>query len=222
MKYISTIGILFLWLVSFKVNGQQRDSTDTDAEGKIFEKVDIEASFPGGEGAWRYFLERNLDGSVPVDKGAPAGLYTVWVQFIVDKEGNVTNIKALTNWGYGMEPEVIRIIKKAGKWIPASQNGKAVIAYRKQPVTFIVQVDGLDVKVNNDILYSGADNVVTINADKVKDKNLHVTISQGTITGSEGHYLVHVNTPGRAIIEIYNKNKKIGAVSFEVKPFSSH
>jgi hypothetical protein len=37
-----------------------------------------------------------------------------------------------------MEAEVIRVIKKSGKWIPATMKGKPVKAYRKQPITFIV------------------------------------------------------------------------------------
>src|SRR5690606_11459448 len=52
-------------------------------ENRIFEKVEIEASFKGGESAWRKFLERNLNPNVPVDNGAPEGVYTVYVQFVV-------------------------------------------------------------------------------------------------------------------------------------------
>jgi len=105
---------------------------------KVFEKVEIEASFPGGESGWRSYLEHNLNANTPVDHGAPAGSYTVWVQFIVDKEGQTSAFKALTNHGYGMEAEVIRIIKKSPPWTPATQDGRMVKAYRKQPVTFVV------------------------------------------------------------------------------------
>ena len=62
------------------------------------------------------------------------------------------------------------------------------------------------------------DNPITINAPKAKDKNLRVTISQGTITGSDDSYVARVTTEGRAVIEVYNKNKRLGAVSLEVKP----
>src|SRR5215470_9084886 len=81
-----------------------------DDENKIFEKVEVEAQFPGGDAAWRKFLERNLRGDVASENGAPAGVYMVLIQFIVDKEGNVSDIKPLTNWGYGMEKEVLRLI----------------------------------------------------------------------------------------------------------------
>ena len=108
---------------------------------KVFEKVEIQASFAGGEQGWRSYLEQNLNANTPVEKGAPAGSYTVWVQFIVDKEGKLSDFKALTKNGYGMETEVIRILRKSPLWSPAEQEGRKVKAYRKQPVTFVVIED---------------------------------------------------------------------------------
>jgi len=98
--------------------------------------VEIEAKFTGN---WEKFLTRNLNGNVPGDNGAPAGSYTVIIQFVVDLEGNVSDIKALTAHGYGMEDEAIRVLRKATKWEPAIQNGHNVKAYRKQPITFVVE-----------------------------------------------------------------------------------
>lgn len=110
-----------------------------DDENKIFDKVEIEASFPGGDSKWRQYLERNANGQVATDNGAPEGTYTTVVQFVVDKEGNISDVRALTNHGYGMEEEAIRVIKKGPKWSPAVQNGRQVKAYRKQPITFRVE-----------------------------------------------------------------------------------
>jgi periplasmic protein TonB len=107
-------------------------------ENKIFEKVEIEASFKGGEGAWRKFLERQLNPNAPIDNGAPEGTYTVYVQFVVSKDGSISDVKALTTHGYGMEAEAVRVIKKGPAWVPAVQNGRAVNAFRKQPITFQV------------------------------------------------------------------------------------
>ena len=112
-----------------------------DDENKIFDKVEIEASFPGGDSKWRQYLERNANGQVANDNGAPEGTYTTVVQFVVDKEGNISDVRALTNHGYGMEEEAIRVIKKGPKWSPAVQNGRQVKAYRKQPITFRVEAE---------------------------------------------------------------------------------
>ena len=84
-------------------------------------------------------MQQNLNPDVPTKKKAPAGTYTVIIQFIVDKEGNVTEPTALTNHGYGMEAEVLRVLKNSPRWKPAVQDGRKVRAYRKQPVIFQVE-----------------------------------------------------------------------------------
>jgi hypothetical protein len=105
---------------------------------KVFDKVEIEAAYPGGMDAWRKYLERNLNSQVPIMGKAPAGVYTVVIQFIVNLDGSVSDAKALTKHGYGMEGEAIRAIVKGGNWLPAIQNGRQVNSYRKQPITFVV------------------------------------------------------------------------------------
>ena len=114
---------------------KEADKPEAD---KIFDKVEIEASFPGGSSAWRRYLERNLDASIPEKQKAPAGNYTVVIQFVVNLDGTVSDVRALTNHGYGMETEAIRAIKKGPKWLPAIQNGRQVKASHKQPITYIV------------------------------------------------------------------------------------
>mgnify|MGYP003575634009 CR=1 FL=1 len=100
-----------------------------------FTKVEIQASYMGN---WKSFLERNLVGEVPVDNGAAPGIYTVVIQFVVDVDGSLSDIKPLTSIGFGMEQEAMRVIKKSGKWKPAFQMSREVKAYRKQPITFQV------------------------------------------------------------------------------------
>jgi len=104
-------------------------------EPDIFTAVEIDAKFNGN---WVKFLTRNLNPSIPIDNGAPAGTYKIIIQFVVDLDGNLSDIKALTNYGYGMEQEAIRVVKKANGWEPAFQNGRHVKAYRMQPITFVV------------------------------------------------------------------------------------
>ncbi|MGN7787948.1 energy transducer TonB [Niabella sp. 22666] len=104
-------------------------------EPEVFTRVEIDAMYPGN---WRGFLEKNLNGMTPVNNGAGPGTYTTIVQFIVDKDGTVSSLKALSKVGYGMEEEAMRVIKASGKWKPAVQNGREVKAYRKQPITFQV------------------------------------------------------------------------------------
>ena len=112
-----------------------------DNDNKVFERTEIEASFPGGVEGWRKFLTSSLNPIVPVDSGAKEGKYTVILQFIVNKNGSISNIKALTNHKFGMEEECIRVMKLSPNWNPAIQNGHIVTAYRKQPFTFVIADD---------------------------------------------------------------------------------
>ena len=105
-------------------------------EPEIWTVVQMPANYNGD---WIKFLTRNLNANVPVENEAPVGRYNVIIQFVVDKEGNVSDITALTNYGFGMEQEAIRVLKKAKGWKAGIQEGHAVSSYHKQPITFIVE-----------------------------------------------------------------------------------
>lgn len=116
------------------VEAPKQDVEDYDKE---FTSVQIEAQFPGGMPAWKRYLERNLNDRVVEENGGPPGKYTVIVSFRVDKDGNITEVKAENNPGYGTADEAVRVIKKGPKWSPAQQNGRAVIYRQRQSVTFV-------------------------------------------------------------------------------------
>ena len=190
-------------------------------ENIVLEKVEVESNFPGGNTMWRKYLERNLYILAPIDNGAPAGTYTVVVQFLVDTNGFISDVKPLTSFGYGMEEEVVRVIKKGPSWEPAIFKGKPVKAYRKQPVTFVVPEEGFDIITSKKyIFYTDTENEMLVNVDKVNSKDVEVRLSEGTITRGVGEaYMVKVTKPGHTILYIFNKkkNKLIGSVYFIVK-----
>jgi len=105
---------------------------------KVFTVVQIAAEFPGGLPAWSKYLERNLNRDLPVENGAPPGKYTVVVSFIVSKTGDISDVTADNDPGYGTKAEAIRVITKGPKWKPAVQNGRNVIYRHKQSITFQV------------------------------------------------------------------------------------
>jgi Gram-negative bacterial TonB protein C-terminal len=215
-----TITVLLLFIVTnnFAQTSPVPDSVANDTT--IFTKVDVEAAFPGGLEAWKKFLVKNLNAQVPSENGAGNGLYRVLVQFVVSKDGQISRIKTLTNYGYGLEQEVVRTIQKIERWEPAIVNGKPVNAYRTQPVVFMVLEDGFDIHCKERyILYTGTDNELTAEIRKVKGDNITLTISQGTITSlGDGKFIAHVNEPGQALITAYNKktNKELGSINFLV------
>ena len=103
---------------------------------KEFKTVQIEAKFNGD---WSKYLQRNLNAEVPTENGAPAGDYSVVVSFLVDKDGNISEVQALNDPGYGTAAEAVRAIQRGPKWIPAIQNGRNVIYRQKQKITFHVE-----------------------------------------------------------------------------------
>ena len=114
--------------------------------GIIEKKTEPEILDPGAiqvparyDGDWSKFLTRNLIAGVPVENGAPVGTYKVIIQFVVDQQGNVSDITPITNYGFGMEQEAIRVLKKAKGWKAGIQNGHEVKSYHRQPITFVVE-----------------------------------------------------------------------------------
>ena len=145
---ISSIFLLNFILFSNITRGQSND-IKSNSHDFIFSKIEVEADFPGGIEAWREFLSKNLNPNVPGDNACPAGKYNVIVKFIVNKEGYIDSIIPETNYGYGMEEEVIRVIKLSPKWKPAMQNGRKVKAYKRQPLMFVVEPEIEEKKNNN-------------------------------------------------------------------------
>ncbi|WP_394766930.1 N-acetylmuramoyl-L-alanine amidase [Ferruginibacter sp.] len=116
-----------------------RNNFDAKSDDKIFTKVENEPKFPGGDSAWKHYLQKNLNPAIPIYNGAPAGTYRVIVKFIVSKDGSISNIEPETKHGYGMETAAVELIEKGPKWKPAVQNNLIVTAYKKQPITFVIE-----------------------------------------------------------------------------------
>ena len=100
---------------------------------KTFLVVQIESSYPGGDHAWKRYLERNMRYSQDAIDNNIQG--TVVVQFIVDKDGNVSDVEAVSG-PEELRAEAVRVIRKSGKWTPAIQMGRNVKSYKRQPVKF--------------------------------------------------------------------------------------
>ena len=116
-----------------------KSSNDQMLEGvQIFTAVQEEPKFDGGKDAWAKFLQENLNKSLPVDKGAPPGKYTVVLSFIVDTKGKVSNVEAENDPGYGTAEEAVRVMKLSPNWIPAKQNGKPVVYKHKHTITYVI------------------------------------------------------------------------------------
>jgi protein TonB len=112
---------------------------DADEDG-MFLKVEKESEFPGGGAAWLRYLNKNL--RFPDDALNNEIDGTVMVQFIVDRDGIVSDVEVISGPEKGgLREEAIRVIRKSGKWTPAMQNGRFVKSDKRQPVTFHIGGD---------------------------------------------------------------------------------
>jgi hypothetical protein len=98
---------------------------------KFYTKVEVRSAFPSGDSAWAKSIESNINKSIGIGKGIKKGKYIVSVKFAVTKDGNLSDIACENDPGFGMCEEVIRVLKKTKKWVPAEQGGNKVREYRK-------------------------------------------------------------------------------------------
>lgn len=90
--------------------------------------------FPGGAEALKKFLARYLSTPDELEAGEKK---VVKVKFKVDKDGSVNTFEIITSGGDGFDDEVLRVVKKMPRWVPAIQNGVNVPVSYVLPVTFI-------------------------------------------------------------------------------------
>ncbi len=98
-----------------------------------FRRVEIESEFPGGVAGWTRFLNSNLTYPAKAVRKKIEG--TVVVQFIVDKNGVLSNIEAISGPEL-LQEAAVSVIRNSPHWKPAIQFGRKVKSYKKQPITF--------------------------------------------------------------------------------------
>lgn len=92
--------------------------------------IEVKPDFPGGIEKFYKFVGNNY--KTPEEEGLKGKVY---VTFVVEKDGSLTDIKVLRDIGYGTGAEAIRVLKKCPKWTPGEQNGKKVRVLYSLPIT---------------------------------------------------------------------------------------
>jgi protein TonB len=114
---------------------------DVSKDDEIYGEVTQEPSFPGGEAAWDKFLANNLKQNIAAENGLnKEGKYAVGLQFVVLKDGSISNPHCYTDPGYGMCEEAIRVMKYSPRWNPGINGSQAVNSYRRIEIIFYVSL----------------------------------------------------------------------------------
>ena len=121
---------------------QQRENiakTNQEANEKsgVFTIVEKSAQFKGGMGEFVRWLQANL--TYPDEARKMGVMGKVFVQFVVNSDGSVSDVKVIKGIGLGCNEEALRIMNMCPDWIPAQQRGIAVRQMLVIPITFNLQ-----------------------------------------------------------------------------------
>jgi protein TonB len=112
----------------------QKKTEDTN---EIFTNVEVLPTFPGGIEQFGKFLSKNLRyPPIARDNGIQG---RVFCNFVVEKDGSLTDIKVVRGIGGGCDEEAVRVLKSSPKWNPGVQNGRNVRVSYTIPIYFQLQ-----------------------------------------------------------------------------------
>jgi protein TonB len=115
-----------------------QEVADKGDEDMIFTVVEQKASFPGGFEAMMKFLQKNLKYPASARRMGVDG--KVFIEFIVDKEGKMSDIKVLKGVSADCDKEAVRVVEMMPPWTPGRQNGKSVKSKFVLPITFKLEI----------------------------------------------------------------------------------
>ncbi|MFC0876523.1 energy transducer TonB [Saccharicrinis sp. FJH2] len=105
-------------------------------ENVVFQIVEKMPSFPGGEAAMMKFLSDNIKYPTIAQENGIQG--RVYVNFVVSKTGEISNIKVVRGVDPALDQEAIRVVKSMPKWEPGEQRGKPVNVSFMLPINFVL------------------------------------------------------------------------------------
>ena len=134
-------------------------------EKVIFRVVEEMPQFPGGMNEAMKFLAMNIKYPISAQQAKIEG--RVIVQFVVEKDGSVSDVKVMRGVNSELDAEAIRVVSMMPKWIPGKQRGKAVAVKYTMPIMFRLQTPEpkkeeafqINLKVDKDVAREDVDMV---------------------------------------------------------------
>lgn len=141
--FIEKLDALGSWATS-KIDNQRVSISIISSEFLVFTRVEEPAAFPGGIQEWVNYLNQNL--TYPVDAHRMGIQGRVFVQFIVEKDGSLSDIKVVKGIGAGCDEETVRVLKEGPNWNPGMQRGQPVRQKMIQNVLFKIPEPAKELK----------------------------------------------------------------------------
>lgn len=108
-----------------------------EEENKVFDIVEQQPMFPGGPAALMKYLSEHTKYPVVAQENGVQGRVTV--QFVVEKDGSISDVHVLRGVDPSLDKEAVRVVKSLPRWTPGKQNGIIVRVNYRVPVLFILQ-----------------------------------------------------------------------------------
>lgn len=111
-----------------------QEEKKASVDDEVFVIVEEQAEFPGGMDSMYAYIVKNLKyPEAAKEKGIEGRVY---VQFVIEKDGSISNVKILRGIGGGCEEAAVEMIKNMPKWKPGKQRGKPVRCQFNLPINF--------------------------------------------------------------------------------------
>ncbi len=118
------------------------EADPADASAKIepdkmgyYTRTEVSPAYSGGQSALENYIMNTIEyPSQAIDNNVEG---TVHIQFAVDEQGKISNVKPTgTRLGYGLEEEAVRVVSRMPAWTPGKVKGKNVKTWRTLPITY--------------------------------------------------------------------------------------
>ena len=116
---------------------EPKEEVKQEVTQKIFDVVEQQPSFPGGQTALLQWLQQNIHYPPVAEENGIQG--RVVVSFVVEPDGSITNVQVVRGVDPSLDKEAVRVTKAMPKWQPGKQNGQAVRVKYNLPVQFRLQ-----------------------------------------------------------------------------------
>lgn len=129
------IVLLLMFASAFVLCATAQEKAEVQEE--LFQAVDEMPEYPGGQDSLLSFISKNVKYPVAAQEKEVEG--KVYIGFVVDETGTVTNAKVLRGVDPDLDKEALRVINLLEKWTPGKEKGKAVKVEYTFPISFALK-----------------------------------------------------------------------------------
>ena len=134
MKKLVLLISIFLPTLFFAQNVKNDNAVAGENAEYEFSQLDVQPEFPDGNNGLAKYLSENIKYPKKALKNGISG--KVFVQFVIDKTGKVTNVNAVRGVEKSLDKEAVKVVKSMPRWKPGMKGGEPVAVRYTIPINF--------------------------------------------------------------------------------------